>query len=108
MEQLAPEGARSGCLLRAFWLFAGPALLIVLAVPLAGHPGGAIGIHLLYFGTLAACAIARVLDRAADAVDPGSPTTAPPPGKRPYLIGLFAAGTALWAAARWLGPEILG
>lgn len=107
MEQPSSGASNSGCVLRAFWLFAGPALLLVLAVPLARHARQGIAIHLFYFGTLAAAAIARLLDHSATTEQPASPTAAPPPGKRAYLIGLIGGGMALWAAAWWLGPEVL-
>ncbi len=107
MQQLPTGGSTSGCVLRAFWLFAGPALLFVLAVPLARHAREGIGIHVLYFATLVAAAIARLLDRSPTSAEPDSATALPPPGKRPYLIGILAGGVALWAAAWWLGPEIL-
>jgi hypothetical protein len=105
MEPAFSGASNPGCILRAFWLFAGPALLIVLAVPLARHSREAVAIHLLYFATLAASVTARLLDAAAGSEQPSSPTAAPPPGKRAYLMGLMGGGVALWAAAWWLGPE---
>lgn len=106
MDQPSSGAPGSGCLLRAIWMFGGPALLLILAIPLARHSREGYLVDLAFLGVLGASAAARLLDRSEATPPSSSPGAAQPPAKRPYLIGLGIGAVALWALARWLGPEI--